>query len=407
MADKNNKIVQDEASAMPTADEQTAPAAEDDTTEQKGSDSEHHHHHHHHHHHRHHHRHRHHRHRRHRSRRHSHSEKKTRAKHIAIIAVVLLLTALLVAGASFLAIYRQGKDLSTQNNINITAPDSVTVGKKGEYVIYNGHRYNYNKEVDSILFMGVDDTETGKGSAGGHMADVLTLFAIDKKSNTINVINVPRDIMTDIGVYSPDGGYLGRERQAIAAAYAYGDGGDTSCLNTAEAVSRLFYNLPVKTYISLRMEGIQEINDAVGGVDVVSPETITPFEKGKTYHLENDLTRKFVQLRSMERSDANLLRNERQKTYFSAFLQKTISQTKQNISLPVDLYQISKPYSATNLNPDRITYFATEYVVKRKMKLAFKSVPVDVQMAGEYSENIVKEKEFYEMFLSIFYTKAD
>lgn len=403
MADENNKTVQGEASTMPTADEQTAPAAEDDKAEQQESASErshHHSHHHHHHHHRHHHRHR-------RRRRHSRDKKKKRAKHILIVIVVLLLTGLLVAGATFLAMYRQGKDMTSTDRINITAPDNVTVGKKGEYVFYNGHRYNYNKEINSILFIGVDDTETTKGSAGGHMADVLTLFAIDKKSGTINVINVPRDIMADIGIYSPDGGYIGRDRQAIAAAYAYGDGKDTSCLNTAAAVSRLFYNLPVKTYLSLRMDGIQEINDAVGGVDVVSPETIVPFEKGKTYHLEKDLTRKFVQLRSMERDDANLLRNERQKTYFSAFLQKAISQTKQNISLPVDLYQISRPYSATNLNPDRITYFATEYVVKRKMKLAFKSVPVDVQVVGEYSENIVKEKEFYEMFLSIFYTKAD
>lgn len=324
-----------------------------------------------------------------------------------IVLVVLLLTGLLVAGATFLAMYRQGKDMTSPGKINITAPDNVTVGKKGEYVIYNGHRYNYNKEINSILFIGVDDTETTKGSAGGHMADVLTLFAIDKKSGTINVINVPRDIMADIGIYSPDGGYIGRDRQAIAAAYAYGDGKDTSCLNTAGAVSRLFYNLPVKTYLSLRMDGIRELNDAVGGVDVVSPETITPFVKGESYHLNGDLARKFVQLRSMERDDANLLRNERQKIYFNAFLKKLIAQTKQDISLPVDLYNISRPYSATNLNADRITYLATEFVIKRNMKLAYTSVPVDVKPVGEYVENTVREKEFYEMFLSIFYTKVD
>lgn len=321
--------------------------------------------------------------------------------------VVLLLTALLVAGATFLAMYRQGKDLTMPDQINITAPDDVTVGKKGAYVIYNGHRYNFNRDITNILFMGVDDTETSKDSEGGHMADVLTLFAIDKKAGSINVINIPRDIMADIGVYSPDGGYIGRDRQAIAAAYAYGDGKETSCLNTAEAVSRLFYNLPVKTYASLRMQGIREINDAVGGVDVVSPETITPFVKGESYHLMGETARKFVQLRSKDRDDANLLRNERQKTYFSAFLKKLIAQTKEDISVPVDLYNISKPYSATNLNAERITYLATEFVLKRSMKLAYSSVPVDVTPAGDYVENAVKEKEFYEMFLNIFYTKVD
>ncbi len=321
--------------------------------------------------------------------------------------VVLVLTGLVVAGASLYAMYHQGKSQVIDNRIDMTAPDDVTVGKKGAYVIYNGERYNYNRNVINILFMGIDDTETSEGSEQGHMADVIDLFAIDKKSGTIHVINVPRDIMTMIGVYSPDGGYLGLDKQAIAAAYAYGDGKETSCLNTADAVSRVFYNLPIKTYISLNMGGIAEINDAVGGVEVVSPETIGPFVKGETYHLQGDKARMFVQLRSKESDNANLMRNARQKVYFSAFLKKVITQTKQDISLPISLYNTSRPYSCTNLNPDRITYLATEFVVNRNMALSFKAVPVDVKTNGNYAENYVKEKEFYEMFLSIFYTKAE
>lgn len=394
-----NQTVAEDAVKETAVDENVAGHSETDID----ASSEHHHHHHHHHHHsgsgHHHH---------HRRRRHRSSKRKQRKKrilHIVIITVVLVLTALVVAGASLYAMYHQGKDQVVNDTIDMTAPGNVTVGKKGEYVIYNGERYNYNKDIINILFMGIDDSKNSEDSDMGHMADVIDLFAIDKNSGTIHIINVPRDTMTEVSMYSPDGGYIGREKQPIASAFAYGDGAKTSCLNTAEAVSRVFYNLPIKTYISLNLEGIADINDAVGGVDVVSPETIDPFVKDESYHLEGELARYFVQLRSKERDDANLLRNNRQKLYFSAFLKKVIAETKQNISLPLSLYDVAQPYTCTNLNPDRITYLATEFVVNRNMKQSFSNVPVDVVTNGNYAENYVKEKEFYEMFLSIFYTK--
>lgn len=90
----------------------------------------------------------------------------------------------------------------------------------------------------------------------------------------------------------------------------------------------------------------------------------------------------------------------------NAFLTKFIQKTKSDVSVPIDVYNVSKPYSCTNLNADKITYLATEFIFNRNMKFVYKSVPVDVKKVDNHAENYVKEKEFYEEFLNAFYTKV-
>lgn len=392
MESSENKLMRELERGM----EEASAQQEQETSESKEHRRHHHHHHHH-------------SGKKHRKHRSTKSKnRKKMIKRILIIAAALLLTAVIAVAATLFAMYRNGRYETIADNYDIKAPADVTVGRKGEYVYYNGSRYNLNKDIITMLFLGVDnsDSEAEKKMIGNnHQSDVILVGAIDKANQKISIINVPRDLITDVNVYSPGGGYVGQERMQIALAYAYGDGAHSSCTNSKEAVSRLFYNLPISTYMSLNMDGITAINDSIGGVDVVSPETIGEFKKGETYHLEGAEARYFIEQRSMERADANLLRNERQKTYVQAFLQKLIKETKSDISVPVDLFNVAQDYICTNISTDRITYLATEFVVNRNMKLEFLSVPVDVAAKDGAAENYLKEAEFYEQFLSVFYNK--
>lgn len=343
------------------------------------------------------------------TRKRSRRSKKKRIKRIIITAVSAILSIALIVTAIAFAMYIRGKDSMNQRNTEIKLPENIDAEQNGDYIIYNNEKYRLKKDLTSILFLGVDkykSSEEDKQAGENHQSDVIALGVIDKTTNAINIINVPRDIMTDINVYSPSGGYVGRERMQIALAYAYGDGKKTSCINSADAVSRLFYNIPINTYFSMNLDGIQEINDSIGGVDVVSPETIGNFEKGQKYHLEGLAARQFVYLRDKTSPDANLKRNERQKVYLNAFIKKFIAATKKDVTTAVDLFNASAPYSCTNLNADKITYLATEFVINRNMKYEISNVPVDVKQVGDRAENYVKEQEFFENFLKIFYTKV-
>lgn len=336
-----------------------------------------------------------------------HRKMKRWKKALIAIASTLLALVLLFVGTVAYLIYRGGTELFN-SEISVTAPDGVSVQENGKYVVYNGDTYKFNDSVTNILFIGVDKRDIddmSEISGTGGQADVLVLASVDTSTGKISLVNISRETMTDVTVYSAGGSYLNTETQQICLAYAYGDGKDLSCENTVSSVKKLFYNIPINTYYALDLDGISAINDIVGGVDVVSPETIGEFTAGQSYHLMGEHAENFVRLRDTENIESNNLRMERQKVYIQSFLNKTIEQTKQDFGTPINLYNDSAPYSCTNLNPSKVCYLAQTAIKNGSMAIDMVSVPGEVTMGKKYAEFNVDEKAFYEQFLSIYYTK--
>ena len=342
-----------------------------------------------------------------RKRHHRSKRKKIIKKVLLIVGIILLLAAIITAG-SIAVLYHTGKNEMKPDKVKIEAPKNVETVDDGRYIYYKNGKYKYKDDIINMMFLGID-RNNGLGTDGigaNGQADVIAIAAIDSAKSKVTIINVPRDIITDVKVFSSSGGYSGTEKMQIALSFAYGDGGDTSCVNTMFAVRSLFYNVPISSYFALKMEGVPELNDSIGGVDVTSPETISIFEKGQKYHLDGEDALLFVQRRDMESVNANLKRNERQKVYLNSFISKFINQTKSDIGVPINVFNASKPYSFTNLNANRITYLATEFILNKKMAIKMKSVPVTVEKQGNNAANYVKEDEFYELFLDVFYEKV-
>lgn len=345
----------------------------------------------------------------HHSSRKKHKRKKRIKRILIAVACVLISLILITAGTVVYFVYSGERELKN-HDFKLATPEIENVVNDGNYVIYKGERYQYNEDIVNLLFMGIDEDnwsgDYGTGIGNNGSADVIALAAIDTKNSKMTMINIPRDIMTDIKTYSKTGGYSGMQKLQICLSYAYGDGADTSCINTTDAVRGLFYNIPISSYFSLKIAGVGFINDSVGGVTVKSPETIGEFVEGEEYHLEGEQATHFIQKRSMDVKNANLLRNERQKVYLQAFMSKMISQTKKNLKVPIDLYNASAPFSCTNLSSTKISYLASLFVTKSGMKTEMKSVPVDVKQVDNHAENYVREEEFYDMFIHTFYEKV-
>lgn len=333
-------------------------------------------------------------------------KKKKRLKKVLLSIGCVFLGLILIVVGTYTYLFIKGSSELLENDYSITAPQGVETQNQGEFVVYNGKTYKYNKNITSILFMGVDKRELEetevKGTGG--QADVIVLLAVDTKTGKISMINISRDTMTDVTVYSANGGYVGSEEQQLCLAYAYGDGKKTSCENTVNSVKRLFYNIPIKSYLALDLDGIAAVNDSIGGVDVTSPETIGEFVNGQNYHLEGNLAESFVRSRNHESADANTLRMQRQQVYATQFMNKVISATKEKITTPVDLFNSSSPYTCTNLNPSKILYLAQSVVMSNGMSVEMNTVPGEAKMGETYAEYYVNESEFYELFLNVFYT---
>ena len=77
-------------------------------------------------------------------------KKKSVKKILLIILIVLLCIILAITGTAIFLVNKGSKELLENENV-ISAPENVTVQNKGEFVVYNGVTYEYNKNMTSIL----------------------------------------------------------------------------------------------------------------------------------------------------------------------------------------------------------------------------------------------------------------
>lgn len=326
------------------------------------------------------------------------------------LSIVCVLLALIIIGTGMLVlmINMGKKSLLDKGGMNIDAPKNAEVIDNGNYIYYKGYKYRYNDNITSILCMGIDKDTLNKvgGTVGtGGDADSIFVIAYDLSSGKSKLINISRDTMAEIGIYSTNGAYIGEKKAQIALAYAYGDGRETSCHNELVAVRQLLYNIPINSYLALDEQGIAAVNDAMGGITVVSPETIGEFKKGQTYTLMGSLANSYVISRSHSTVEGNSLRMERQKTYIESFGSSLFSKTKSDLSTPVKIFNTATPYICTDIDANKVAYLSYSAVRGNYNGFEIKNIPGKVKQGKKYAEFYVDEKGCFELFLDTYYIK--
>ncbi len=345
----------------------------------------------------------------HHHRRHRKKKMKTWKKVLLIVVSVILALVIAVTGTVIYLVFKGQSELFDVD-LRIEVPQSVPaeVQDNGDYIVYDGATYRYNRDVTSLLFMGVDKRNIdGVNEVGtGGQSDVNVLIAINVKSHKLSMVAIPRDTLAEVARYTPSGTYNGMGTMQICLGYAYGNGKETSCDNMVSSVSKLFYNLPIKTYYALDLDGIAAMNDAVGGVDVVSPEDVSDvFVKGESYHLEGKDAEHFVRLRDKSKVSSSLDRLERQKVYAKSYLSTLQSKLKKNPTSAITLFNESSPYSCTNLTAAKVAYLAKEVMFGGGLKPEILTVPGTMTYDGELASYHVNEEKFFKQFLEVFYEK--
>ena len=331
-----------------------------------------------------------------------------------LIGILIGLIVLILSGIITLFVLinvGKGAMLDANKTAIINVPTYVQqVEQDGKTIVYNGKTYKYNEAITSILFMGIDrdqfaDDDENLGTNGD--ADALMLLTYDTSNGNTDLISISRDTMADIDVYSKDGTYIGSEKQQICLAYAYGDGKETSCTNQVNAVSRLFYNIPISSYLSMDLDAVSVLNDAVGGVTVTSPQTFKEFTKGETVTLYGESAETFVRNRDTSVLASNTSRMERQRVYIESFFKTLAAGTKENLMLPVDLFNAASPYTVTNIDIPKVTYLASNILEKDFSEIEMQNVPGEVVQGEVYAEYHLDQEKFFEMFLNVYYTPVD
>lgn len=342
-----------------------------------------------------------------------HREKRKRIKKILIGlgSVVVLCVCVVIV---FFVVRAVGERSLKENVQDDTNQDS--------YITYQGKKYRYKEDMVNILCMGIDirqenldkwaqeDAEGAEKKRRSGQADAIFIVALDTKSHTLDIIAVPRDIMVPVKKYSIAGEYAGTEELQITLQHAYGDGKEWSCELMEEAVSNLFYQLPINGYCSINMLALPIINDTVGGVEVHIDEDLTllnpEFTEGSDVLLKGEAAMDFVGGRDITVEQSSLARVGRQKEYLMSFIPAAKSAVKSDMTIPVQLYQTLSEYMVTDISADEVTYLVSEVLQCSFSEDGLHIVDVDVKQGERYEENYVKEEELYQMIIDVFYEEV-
>lgn len=169
----------------------------------------------------------------------------------------------------------------------------------------------------SVLFIGVDDSETRNQGADASRSDALMLATLNNKTKTIKLVSIPRDSYVEI----PYAGYGDK----IAHAHALG-----GTLATIETVEELF-DVPVDYYVRMNFEAFIDVVDALGGIEAEVPYAMLEKDEFDRYtiNLEPGLQeldgQQALALARTRKQDSDIERGKRQQEILEAILSKVAS----------------------------------------------------------------------------------
>ena len=189
-----------------------------------------------------------------------------------------------------------------------------------ETVEVDGVTYRKKSRLTTILVMGVDhDTQDSYEYRKAGQADFLRLVVLDDADKTVQQLQIDRDTITPVTVLGLLGDRYEPVTQQICLGYAFGDGRQTSCEVTVEAVENLLGGQTIDQYLAMGLDGISTLNDLAGGVTVTLEDDFSAIDpamtKGATLTLQGEQAETYVRSRRSIGVGTNEARMARQESY--------------------------------------------------------------------------------------------
>ena len=270
------------------------------------------------------------------------------------LTVVLLLGAL---GLTFIFMPR-GKKLANDNKIEnkeaIEEPEKISI-------------FNEDEDIVNILLIGIDSSDvTYEVDEDSKRADTIMLLSIDPKFDRVRLLSIPRD------TYYKLKGYDNYRMNA-----AYSRGGIDLQVSSVED----FMGVKIDHYVTVNYEAVEELVDAIGGVEVYTPEykytdpsTVPPleinFEEG-LHLLDGKDSVKYLRMRKIYK-DQDLDRIKAQQDFIMKIFDKMKS-PKMLLKLP-RLVSIANKHIETDMNYGQLSYLAYYGVTLDKENINIKTV---------------------------------
>lgn len=338
------------------------------------------------------------------------TRKAIRQRKICMLLIIILIIVLSVLGGGYYLLSQKNASSPQNGGQNSDSRNQTDLSQNSDIVEYKGETYKYNDHLSNYLFLGIDTRETVdtyQSQADAGQADAIFLVSMDRATEKIKVLFVPRDSMTRIEVFNPYGQSLGETTDHLNIQYAFGDGKEKSCELMKTAVSNMLDGLPIQGYCSMNMDGISVITDFVGGIQLTIPDDsladVNPeYKKGAVVDITGETAEQFVRYRDIDKTQSALVRQERQKTFLQALVQKAQEKAGEDAGFVTGLYDSVKSYTVTNMGND---IFAKLLAASQNGITDTETVPGEGTHGENFDEYHIDEDALSDLIISMFYEK--
>lgn len=284
-------------------------------------------------------------------------------------------------------------------------PGQVTVN-------YEGQTYRLRSDLDTFLVMGLDkfsDTTSDPDYyINNQQADFLMLMIVDDTNKSYCALHINRDTMAEIQRLGADGRSKGYVKAQLALAHTFGSGGKDSCRNTAKAISRYLYGVPVDHYLSMTMDAIPILNDLVGGVTVHIDDDFSAvdpsLEQGKDVLLRGRQALTFIRARGSMTDSSNLSRMVRQREYINALYKQMSDQLRENDGFARKMATKLADYTVSDMTTSELSRFVDQF--KDYTFTGILTIPGEAVVGTRFMEFYPDETALQELVLRLFFKKA-
>ncbi len=274
-------------------------------------------------------------------------------------------------------------------------------------IVRDGIAYFPRQDITTMLVMGIDKfgpvEESGSYINTG-AADVNILLIFNETEKKCDVLHLNRDTMMEIPVLGIGGKQAGTIFGQLALAHTYGSGRDDSCRNAVEAVSDFLNGAEIDYYLSMHMDAIAILNDAVGGVTVTVQDDFSQVDPSITMGevtLLGEQAIHFVRTRKDVGDQKNLSRMERHKDYLDGFVEAFRRKQAAETEFILQSYEQVKPYIITNCSANAVSGMVDrygDYTVGEVLTLSGEN-----RIGTQYYEFYPDQEALDELILRLFY----
>ena len=327
-----------------------------------------------------------------------------RKRHIIMRAAIVMLILALV----LVILYSASKIIGSIVTPKTQAPDDLASSKTIEI---DGIEYFPRQDVSVFMLMGIDRTGPVSASASYNNrgeTDMVALTVFDETAKSYKVLMLNRDTMLDMPVIGVSGLQAGTTYGQLALSHAYGSGLEDSCENTKKAVSDLLHGIEIDYYMSMNMDSVSILNDAVGGVKVNVTDDFSAVDPtipmGETV-LNGKQAFNFVQNRKGVGDEMNVSRMNRQKEYMNGFVTALGTSVESNDAFVVETFEQLSDYIVTDCSVNTLNTMMNRY-----SEYTFEDIitPEGESIKGDkYMEFHIDKTSLDKLVLDLFYSEKN